>query len=106
VDTTWRQHWVAALDELELEVEAAEAMLADDHRAREVPVSDAWAPPVGLGPLPLDLLPRADGILARQLGAAEAIALALAGTRRQVALSVRIETGEPAPRPAYVDCAM
>jgi hypothetical protein len=107
VDTTWREHWVAALDALELEVEAAEAMLVDDHRAREVPVSDPWRPPAGLGPLPLDLRPRADGILARQLAAAEAIAIAITGTRRQVALSDRLETGgRAAARPAYVDRAM
>ena len=104
---TWHAEWAAALDELEADVVSVEAMLTDDHLMRDNPVTDPWSPPQGLGPLPLDLRPRADGILARQLAAAEAIAVALAGTRRQVALSERLETGgKTAARPAYVDCAM
>jgi hypothetical protein len=106
VNADWRQAWAQALDELELDVAAAEALLADDHRARETPRVDPWQPPEGLGPLPLDLRPRADAILTRQLAAAEALALALIANRRQAAFASKIETGDAAPRPAYVDCAM
>jgi hypothetical protein len=103
----WRAAWIAALDELEADVEAVEAMLVDEHSRRSLPAADPWSPPPGLGPLPLDLRPRADGILARQLAAASAITLAIATNRRQAALAARIETtGQPAPRPAYVDCAL
>ena len=103
----WRAAWLAALDELDRDVEAVEALLIYDHSRRQLPVSDPWAPPAGLGPLPLDLRPRADGILSRQLAAANAITVALATNRRQAAVAARIETGgDTAPRPSYVDCAM
>ena len=104
---TWHAEWAAALDELEADVVSVEAMLTDDHLMRDNPVTDPWSPPQGLGPLPLDLRPRADAILARQIAAAGAVSTALASNRRQAAVAARIETGgQPAPRPAYVDCAM
>jgi len=102
----WRDAWTRALDELEMDVEAAETLLADDHRAREMPRPDPWRPPEGIGPLPLDLRPRADSILTRQLATAEAMALALTATRQQVAFASRVETGDTPARPSYVDCAM
>jgi hypothetical protein len=102
----WRQAWTAALDELELDVAAAEAMLADAHRLSDRPLADPWSPPQGLGPLPLDLLPRADGILERQITAAEHIARALATTRQQAAVAARIDSGRDRARPAYLDCAL
>jgi hypothetical protein len=102
----WRAAWTEALDALELDVEAVETLLQDEHRSRETPLSDPWRPPAGLGPLPLDLRPRADAILGRQLAAAQAVALELATNRRQVALLGAVETGDAPKRPAYVDCAM
>jgi hypothetical protein len=103
----WREAWAAALDELEADVVQVEALLAEDHRQRDNPLTDPWSPPEGLGPLPLDLRPRADAILARQIAATSAVALTLATNRRQAAVASRIETGnQSAPRPAYVDCAM
>ena len=105
---TWHSAWTAALDALEADVEAVEALLAEDHRMRDTPRTDPWAPPAGLGPLPLDLRPRVDAILARQLAAARAVATAMVTNRRQAALLDRVEVGRQAhpPRPAYVDCAM
>jgi hypothetical protein len=100
---------VAALDALEADVARIETMLAADHRLRDMPEADPWSPPQGLGPLPLDLRPRADAILARQLAAANAIVHQMAGNRRHAQLADRIEGGTYAPaqaRPAYVDCAM
>lgn len=103
----WQRAWTAALDELEADVTEVEGMLADDHRMRDHPVTNSWKPPTGLGPLPLDLRPRADSILGRQLAAARAVTLAIATNRRQAAVAAKIETGQQgAPRPAYVDCAM
>jgi hypothetical protein len=103
----WREAWIAALDGLEANVDEVEAMLADEHRMRDLPASDPWSPPAGLGPMPLDLRPRADGILARQLTAARSLALAMAGNRRQAAFATRVEAGDPGKSPpTYVDCAM
>ena len=102
----WRHAWTAALDELEMDVAATEAMLADGRRMAETPPSDLWRPPHELGALPLELRPRADEILTRQLKAAEEIARRLTSTRQQQAVTARIETGERLKRPVYLDCAM
>ena len=103
----WRAAWTAALDELEADVDAVEAVLDDDHRRRELPAATPWSPPAGLGPLPLDLRPRADGILGRQLAAAERLAQAITGNRRQAAFAARVEAGDAGKAtPSYIDCAM
>lgn len=103
----WRAAWISALDGLEADVEAVEAALADDHRRRELPAATPWSPPAGIGPLPLDLRPRADGILARQLAAGHALAAAIATNRRQAAFAARVQTGSAAnTTPSYVDCAL
>ncbi|MEV4707740.1 hypothetical protein [Actinoplanes sp. NPDC049316] len=102
----WRDAWTAALDELEMDVAATEAMLADARRYAETPPSDMWKPPTELGALPLELRPRADEILTRQLAAAQEIARRLTATRVQQAMTSRIETGEAVKRPVYLDCAM
>jgi hypothetical protein len=102
----WRAAWCEALDHLEADVAAAEALLADEHRLRDLPVADPWRPPAGLGPLPLDLRVRADDVLRRQLAVAQRLATSLAGTMRQAAVLGRVENARPAPRPSYLDCAM
>jgi hypothetical protein len=102
----WRSAWVAALDEMELDVTAAEAMLADDHRYAEHPPANLWKAPTDLGALPLELRPRADEILTRQLHAAEESARRMIATRQQMAMNARIETGEAVKRPVYLDCAL
>ena len=104
----WHAAWVAALDALEADVAAVEALLTADHQLRDAPVTDPWSPPEGLGPLPLDLRPRADAILSRQIAAAGAVVTAIAGNRRQAQLAGRVESGFSGhpPRPAYVDCAL
>jgi len=102
----WRDAWTAALDALELDVTQVEAMLADERRHAETPPADLWRPPTELGALPLELKPRADEILTRQLRAAEEVARRLTSNRQQWAMTGRIETGEMVKRPLYVDCAM
>ena len=93
--------WAAALDALEADVAAVEAVLADD---TDTPVAAAWTPPDDLGPLPLDLVPRAEALLARQFNATQAVGLALTANRKLSTAAARIEAGSPgAPRPAYVD---
>lgn len=103
----WRSAWVAALDELEADVEAVEKMIEEEHRERELPAADPWTPPPGLGPLPLDLRPRADGILSRQIAVAQALSGAITANRRQSAFAARVEVGTAGKAtPSYVDCAM
>jgi hypothetical protein len=105
--TDWHSAWTAALDALEADVAQVEAIISADHRMRDHPTVDPWTPPPGLGPLPLDLRPRADAILGRQLAAAHGIALALGANRKHAALASRIEAGAAgAPRPSYVDRAI
>ncbi|MDY7084791.1 MAG: hypothetical protein SYR96_06760 [Actinomycetota bacterium] len=102
----WRDAWSAALDELEMDVATVEAMLADERRHAETPPADLWKPPTELGALPLELKPRADEILTRQLKVAEEIARRMTATRQQMTMTTRIETGEAVKRPVYVDRAM
>jgi len=102
----WSGAWSAALDALEMDVAATEAMLADDRRMAETPLANPWQAPQDLGALPLELQPRADEILTRQLAAAQEISRRLTATRRQQAATARIETGERVKRPLYLDCAM
>jgi hypothetical protein len=105
--TDWHAAWAAALDELDLSLEEAEGLLASDHEAREYRVPDPWRPPQGLGPMPLDLKPRADTILARQIAVGQALSRAMVANRRQAALLDRVvESRQGARRPAYIDCAM
>jgi hypothetical protein len=106
VSDDWRQAWIGALDELELDVAVTEAALTDQHRMAETPAADPWQAPQDLGALPLELKPRADEILTRQLSAAEELARRLTSTRQQLAVTARIETGESVKRPLYLDCAM
>ena len=102
----WRGAWTAALDDLELDVTEIETMLADERRYAETPPADLWKPPTELGALPLELRPRADEILTRQLKAAEEIARRITAGRRQIAVTSRIETCEAVKRPVYDDRAM
>ena len=102
----WRSSWCAALDELELDVATVEAMLDDEHRHAETPPASIWKAPTELGALPLELKPRADEILTRQLKTAQEIARRLTANRQQLAMTARIETGESVKRPVYVDRAM
>jgi hypothetical protein len=103
----WRSAWVAALDALDADVVRIEELLTDGQRVRDLPLSDPWSPPPGLGPLPLDLRPRADAILTRQLETTRLLALAMAANRRQAAFAAKVEVGGygQAP-PSYVDRAM
>ncbi|MFC7479771.1 hypothetical protein ACFQX7_06665 [Luedemannella flava] len=117
------QHaWVAALEALELDVAAAEALLRADHvdptpvLAPPSPVTGAmsppppaaagWQPPAGLGPLPPQLRERAQAVLRRQTLVAEQLVRHIATNRQQAAFAARLETGRSAHRPAYVDRAL
>jgi hypothetical protein len=103
----WRSAWIQALDELEADLYEVEERLRTDQFMRDTPPADPWSPPEGMGPLPLDLRPRADRVLARQIAVAGAIATAIASNRRQAAMANRIELFDSgATRPAYLDQAI
>jgi hypothetical protein len=103
----WRSAWVQALDALEADVEAVERMIRDQHRSQELPAATPWKPPPGLGPLPLDLRPRADSILTRQLEAAKAAAMAITANRRHNAFAAKVEVGTAGKAvPTYLDYNM
>jgi hypothetical protein len=100
-----RAAWVAALDDLEVDVAAAERLVAEVRTGHELPVIEPWTAPAGLGPIPDDLRRRADDILARQLRVATDIAAGIGATRRHAAVAARLDNRD-ATRPAYLDCAM
>jgi hypothetical protein len=103
----WRSAWVRALDELEADVEAVERMIREEHRTQDLPPATPWQPPPGLGPLPLELRPRADMILTRQLDAAKAAVLAITANRRQTAFAAKVEVGTAGKAvPTYLDYNM
>jgi hypothetical protein len=103
----WYNAWVAALDELELDVVETEALLAGDQVLRDNPLADPWRPPPGLGPLPLELKPRVDAILDRQLAAGSAVASAMIHNRHQLSVVDKVQDAQrPLHGPIYIDCAM
>jgi hypothetical protein len=101
VEANWDTAWLEALADLELEVDRAEALLKSAEI--EPPEVSQWAPPVGLGPLPAELLDRAKALHAKQMRVTQAIMHALTHNRAQAAVAARMETGHVAPRPVYVD---
>jgi hypothetical protein len=101
----WRATWIDVLVELELDIAGVEASLTEQHQTQDLPQVDPWTPPPGLGPIPLDLQPRADAVLERQLAAALAVVAALTSTQRQALVAGRLRSGDDPTRPAYVDCS-
>jgi hypothetical protein len=105
-EVEWTQAWVAALDRLELDVDATERMLTG------LPVSVAesqehrWTAPTGIGPLPASLNERAMQINARQIEVARRVALALGATRREADLAHRLSQSTNDAPPVYVDHLM
>lgn len=92
--------WTAALDRLEHDLVALEAMAP----GTPVPDLEPWTAPPGLGPLPRELADRARSLLARQRAVLAEITTVRTGNRQQarVAASVQAATGTP-DRPAYLD---
>ncbi|WP_336921769.1 hypothetical protein [Aquipuribacter sp. SD81] len=95
--------WHAALDDLELEVERAEALLRALHSAEGVPdpvPPGGWTPPA-LGPLPASLKERAEVLLDRQLAVTGRLGTAMTASRRHQDVVGRLVDHQP--RPMYVD---
>jgi len=106
----WSTAWASALDAVELDLQEAERLLSRLHAEALDPVAalsaarGAWAPPVGLGPLPESMEERARTVLARQLEVAERLAAAAVQSRKQLAFTRHADVTPPA-RPLYVDAA-
>jgi hypothetical protein len=101
--------WTEALDELELDVDRAEALLCAEHaRAAEVAEtlvrSTAWVPPQLRTPLPETLRERAERLLERQLVVTGRLAAAMTSSRRHLDVVERLVPSDP--RPMYVDQAL
>lgn len=95
----WRTAWLRALADLEADVDAAELFLHRD----DVAAPEPWVPPQLHGPLPQDLLPRAQQLLERQLDTARRIAERAVLTGRHALLADRLRSPAPAARSVYVD---
>lgn len=98
----WADAWRAALTALELDVVAAERILAADH-VDLVPAS-RWEPPTDLGPLPRELQERAEALLDRQIEVARRLAEAAKLSRRHSQAAQAMRAGGPTA-PVYIDTA-
>jgi hypothetical protein len=104
----WQQAWEGALAELELDVDAAEAMLAAFRTGQDVDVESglgAWTPPSGLCPLPESLRERAEVVLQRQVQVVTELAQAAVRSRQHLELGRRMRPDAEPSRPLYVDAA-
>jgi len=102
----WDEAWAAALQAMELEADAVEQLLRHrDVLAEEGPERPVFAPPTGLGPLPLSLTERARALVQRQLDLSRELSIAIAGNRQQARLVARLQREGPAgaPPPVYLD---
>ncbi len=99
-DARHHQRWETALERLERDATDAERMLAD---AAAPPVG-SWDEPDLAGPIPQDLVDRAQAIRARQERIRAELVEALDAARRQHRFADRVDraTGR-ADRPVYLD---
>ena len=105
MDEAWRSAWTAALDDLELTLDATERLLRGEPVGEQAPVV-RWTPPSVAGPPPPDLLPRARMLLSRQQNVINATTTACAEARHQIALLARLNGAQRAGRehrPVYLD---
>jgi hypothetical protein len=104
VNDVWHAAWVAALDELELSLDDAERLLEGNHPGEaEIPL---WKPPTIPAPIPDELLPRAEELVARQRDVIGATLRAMAAARQQLELVDKVaglHGARTADRPVYVD---
>lgn len=100
----WAQAWACALDDLELTLDQADALLRGDWtEAQGLDIVTAWALPELRGPMPVDLRTRALELHHRQQRLLQEAARAAAVLRRQAELAARISTFPSEPSPRYLD---
>lgn len=106
-DESWREAWVAALGQVELDVEAAEDLLDRLHRgadASEPGQAPVWSAPAVRGHVPAEFGERARALLQRQLEVSERLASAMVNARSQQRALTKLEPAER--RPVFVDTAI
>jgi hypothetical protein len=100
----FRVEWEQALAALELDVAAAEHLLAATRTGTETDAGlGSWAPPASIGPIPEDLVERARIVLARQLALVEEVATAAVTSRQHLEVHRRMRQDHPSSRPLFVD---
>lgn len=98
--------WLDELDRLEAELEAVRALLSSREQGSGAEAVDtaSWTPTAGLGPLPRDLVPRAEALLTSQRQVQLDLSLAMAATSRQRDFAARVTDATAVPAaPAYLD---
>lgn len=93
--------WSAVLDDLERL--ALRAGAPDRVGESDLAALVAWAPPVGLGPLPPSLAERAAGVAATQRAALARVDAARLDARRHLDVVRTVEASHQPERPVYLD---
>ena len=88
------ERWTALLDELE-----------QDLGRTGDPTADAWRPPTGLGPIPAELISRAQKLAAAQQDAMVAIREEQSSTRRHLAALRALPQHRNETGPLYLDAS-
>jgi len=103
----WDAAWSAALDRLELDAAAVEALvLRLRAEAEHVPTAlPRWSPPERLGPLPASLAVRAQAVLERHHRMAAELTRAMVENQRQRRAGAAMHP-RPEAVPVYVDTAV
>lgn len=93
--------WENELDRLELDILRIERLVRGLVAAPDAP----WSPPVVPGPIPADLLPRADDLLRRQEEARARLVVALDEAQKQATYADKVIqiTGRRSTGPVYLD---
>lgn len=101
--------WATVLADLARDAAEHERILAAvrDGGEEELPAAEAWTPPSGLGPLPVDLKEQAMRVLDRQLDLAVRLAEAQTHNAEQQRLADRLNGGHArTTAPAFFDTAL
>lgn len=93
--------WTLVLDQLERDLRAVEAVLAGDDQAVARGDIGPWQVPRTSGPLPAELVPRAQEIADRQVATQTALVERMRSAREQRAVVRRLD--RRTVRPAYLD---
>lgn len=94
--------WQQALDALEADLAVSREVLQSGGNVQ--PLRD-FVPPPGLGPLPVDLVPRVHALLAATHELARDLEKRMAATRRELAMLGRMRPRE-STESSYVDSAV
>lgn len=99
-----RSPWEVALDDLEAEVDRAEALVSPGFLLETVaaPPGAAWTPPTGLGPLPGELQARAVAVFDRQAELAPRVEEAVRAARAHLRAVGSLRTNDTTAS-VYVD---